>query len=64
MFTSLALDSNNKVHISYNGSEGLMYATNAEPVIPEFGAGMVVVIIATICVFVAILRTRLPSTRA
>jgi hypothetical protein len=61
---SLELDSADQVHISYYGTEGIMYATNAEQVIPEFGpAGVVVVVMATVCIFVALRRTSSTSTK-
>lgn len=57
--TSIAVDSNNNVHISYldNTNYDLKYATNMA-VIPEFGtAGVIVIIAATVGMFMALRRT-------
>jgi hypothetical protein len=61
---SLEIDSADQVHISYYGSEGVMYATNAGQIIPEFGAtGAVVVIMATVCIFIALRWKSSPLSR-
>jgi len=63
--TSIAVDSNNKVHISYYDytNYDLKYAYETE-VIPEFGtAGVVMITMATVCMFVALRRIVAPTKR-
>ena len=65
LFTSIAVDSSNNVHISYYDMTNydLKYATNAVA-IPEFGtAGVVMMIMATVCMFVALRRTMVPTKK-
>ena len=57
--TSIAVDSSSHVHISYYDSTNgdLKYAYDTEA-IPEFGpTGVVMIIMATMCMFVALRRT-------
>ena len=64
-YTSIAVDSSDKVHISYQDytNYDLKYAYDTE-VIPEFGtAGMVMMMMATVCMFVALRRTMAPTKK-